>query len=126
MNRVKALTAAFAVALAVLTPQALLAADYPQARATADDLGTRAIMNQDWATAERQIRSGLEQNPNDVFRLLNLAVVYGQTGREQEAAAIYHRILDSDEDRVAELWSGDGQPVKSIAERGLTLLEAGQ
>lgn len=126
MNRVKTLTAAAAVALAVLTPQALLAADIPQARAYSDDLGTRAIMNQDWETAETIIRAGLEENPGDVFRLLNLAAVYGQTGRTEEAAAIYREILNSDEDRVAALPSGRGEPVKSVAEQGLMLLETTQ
>jgi Tfp pilus assembly protein PilF len=114
MNRVKTLTAAAAVALAILTPQALLAAD---------DLGTRAIMNQDWATAETQILAGLDAHPGDVFRLLNLAAVYGQTNREDEAAAIYRQILNSDESRVAALTSGQGQPVRDIAERGLSLLQ---
>ena len=114
MNRVKTLTAAAAAALAVLTPQISLAAD---------DLGTGAIMNQDWETAEAQILEGLQNNPDDVFRLLNLAAVYGQTGREEEAAAIYRRILESDDERLAALPSGRGQPVKEVAERGLLLLE---
>ena len=114
MNRVKTLTTAAAVAFAVLTPQFGLAAD---------DLGTRAIMNQDWETAEAQILAGLEEHPGDVFRLLNLAAIYGQTDRKEDAAAIYRQILDSPEDRVAALPSGNGQSVKVIAERGLLLLE---
>jgi Flp pilus assembly protein TadD len=117
MITVKTLTAA-AVALAVLTPYSAFAAD---------DLGARAIRNQDWAAAETQILEGLERHPGDVFRLLNLAAVYGQTDRRDEAAAIYRQILNSDEDRVAAMaTSRQGEPVKEVAERGLTLLESSQ
>lgn len=114
MNRVMKLTAAATITFAVLSSQTVLAAD---------DLGARAIMNEDWATAETLILAGLEEHPGDVFRLLNLAAIYGQTEREDEAAAIYRQILDSDESRVAALPSGQGQPVKAIAERGLILLQ---
>ncbi len=114
MNRIRKLVTAAAFAAAVLGSQAAFAAD---------DLGARAIVDKDWQTAEAQILAGLEQHPGDVFRLLNLAAVYGQTGREAEAASIYRQILESDTDRVAALTSGEGQPVKSVAERGLQLLE---
>ena len=115
MNRMTKWVGAAAFAVAVLGAPAAFAAD---------DLGARAIVDKDWQTAEAQILVGLEQHPGDVFRLLNLAAVYGQTGRENEAAAIYRDILESDSERVAALATGASQPVQSVAERGLLLLEA--
>jgi Tfp pilus assembly protein PilF len=90
----------------------------------ADDLGRQAILEKDWATAEQQLKTGLESNPSDVYRLLNLAAVYSQTGRANEAATIYRQILASDDHRVASLHNREAKPVTSIAERGLSYLEA--
>ena len=89
----------------------------------ADDVGYRAILNHDWASAERQLLAGLEKDPTNVFRQLNLAWVYAQTGRKDEAAMIYRRILMADQDRVAAVPSGEGRSVKSLAERGLSLVQ---
>ena len=89
----------------------------------ADDVGYRAILNQDWATAESQLLAGLQKDPTNVFRQLNLAWVYAQTGRKDEAAMIYRQILMADQDRVAAIRSGEGRSVKSLAERGLNLVQ---
>ena len=111
----------------VLLPQAVIAqAMLPQvARAVRaeDNLGYQAIQNQDWATAERELLAGLQKNPSNVFRQLNLAWVYAQTGRKSEAAAIYVQVLKSDGNRMAALPSREGMPVKVLAERGLSLLD---
>jgi hypothetical protein len=89
----------------------------------ADDVGYRAILARDWPTAERQLLSGLEKDPTNVFRQLNLAWVYSQTGRKEQAAAIYQRILMSDRDQLAADRSGEGRSVKALAERGLSLVQ---
>jgi len=88
-----------------------------------DDVAYRAILNHDWGTAERQLLAGLEKDPTNVFRQLNLAWVYAQTGRKDEAAVIYRRILMSDQDQVAAVRSGEGRSVKALAERGLSLVQ---
>jgi hypothetical protein len=88
-----------------------------------DDVAYHAIAAQKWDVAERELLAGLEKNPQNIFRQLNLAWVYSQTGRKEEAAAIYQRILMTDRDRVAALPSGDPASVKSLAERGLQLLD---
>ena len=115
----------------VLADSAMLAASvlFPQAgRAANDDLGYdvgyQAMRNHDWATAEKQLVAGLEKSPDNVFRQLNLAWVYAQTGRKTEAAAIYRKILMSDQNQTAALPSREAAPVKMLAERGLKLLEA--
>ena len=113
-----AVTAAtFAVAALMGTPA------FPQGNPAADDVGYRAILAKDWATAEKQLVAGLEKNPNNVFRQLNLAWVYVQMGRNGEAATIYRRILMSDQERTAQLPSRQGASVKVLAERGLALAE---
>jgi Tfp pilus assembly protein PilF len=90
----------------------------------ADDVAYRAILNRDWGTAERQLLVGLEKDPTNVFRQLNLAWVYAQTGRKDEAAMIYRQILMADQDQVAAVRSGEGRSVKALAERGLRMVEA--
>lgn len=115
-----------AVAMLMLLPQVGSAQTlFPQADAAVGEsnLGYQAIRNQDWATAEQQLLAGLQKNPSNVFRQLNLAWVYAQTGRKSEAAAIYEKVLKGDENRVAALGSREGVPVKQLAERGLSLLE---
>jgi len=109
--------------IALLASVAFLA--LPQSGNAADDVGFGAIRSHNWAVAERQLLAGLEKNPNNVFRLLNLAWVYAQTGRKQEAAMIYQRILNKDEDQLAALPTGEGKSVKALAERGLTLVQGG-
>ena len=89
----------------------------------ADAVAYRAIVNRDWAAAERQLLIGLEKDPTNVFRQLNLAWVYAQTGRKDEAAMIYRRILMAEQDQVAAMPSGEARSVKALAERGLSLVQ---
>ena len=110
-----------AVAALLSLPQ--LASATSPAAPPADDVAYRAIIAHDWATAERQLVAGLEKDPSNVFRQLNLAWVYSQTGRKEEAAMIYQRILMSDRDQLAADQSGQGRSVKALAERGLSLVQ---
>lgn len=110
-----------AVAALLSLPQSASATS--PASPAADDVGYRAILNHDWSAAEQQLLAGLEKDPSNVFRQLNLAWVYAQTGRKDQAAAIYQRILMSDQDRFAAIPSGEGRSVKALAERGLNLVQ---
>ena len=103
----------FAVASVLALPQALRAED---------DLGYQAIRNHDWATAEQQLQAGLQQEPGNASRQLNLAFVYAQTGRKAEAAALYREILKRDGDRFASSPRA-GKSVALLAERGLAQLK---
>ena len=47
----------------------------PQALQAADDLAYQAIRNHDWNTAERQLQEGLQKDPKNTYRQLNLAWV---------------------------------------------------
>jgi tetratricopeptide (TPR) repeat protein len=119
---------AYRVGFGVLAVAAMLA--LPQvagatspAAPPADDVAYRAILAHDWATAEKQLLAGLEKDPMNVFRQLNLAWVYSQTGRGDQAAMIYQNILMSDRDLLAADQSGQGRSVKALAERGLSLVQ---
>ena len=108
--------------LAVVALAVAALAGLPRAASAMDDVGYAAIKSQNWTMAEQQLTAGLQKDPNNVFRLLNLAWVYGQTGRKMEAAMIYQRILDSGDNRFAELSKGEGRSVRVLAEMGLSRL----
>ena len=110
-----------AVAAMLALPQ--VAGATSPAAPPADDVAYRAILAHDWATAEKQLLAGLEKDPTNVFRQLNLAWVYSQTGRRDQAAMIYQNILMSDRDLLAADQSGQGRSVKALAERGLSLVQ---
>ena len=91
-----------------------------------DDVAYGAIQSGDLAAAEQQLLAGLERDPDNVFRQLNLAWVYSQTGRENAAAAIYRDIIASDDTRLAALPSREGASVRDLAELALMRLETGR
>lgn len=57
--------------------------------------GFEYILNQQWSEAETVLLQALESNADDPFALLNLGVVYQQTGRNEEAREMYNRVIDS-------------------------------
>jgi Tfp pilus assembly protein PilF len=113
MTNIKALAISVALASALMLPQV--------ARAD-DDLGVAAIRSHDWATAERVLQEGLQQDPGNVSRQLNLAWVYAQTGRKAEAAVLYREILRRAPDNVASLPTHNTTSMDLLARRGLALL----
>jgi len=106
-------------ALALAVASALM---LPEVARADDDLGVAAIRNHDWTTAEQVLREGLQQDRANVSRQLNLAWVYAQTGRKQEAAALYREILKRDQDRFASRPGSSGS-MALLARRGLALLD---
>lgn len=55
-----------------------------------------AIQSGAWAQAETLLRQSLAQNPNDAPRLLNLAFVLQNLGRQDEAVKVYREVLKLD------------------------------
>ncbi len=94
----------------------------PLAARADDELATQAIRNHDWNTAERVLQEGLQKDPGNVYRQLNLAWVYAQTGRKAEAEALYKEILKRDQDRFASA-PGSDQSMSILAKRGLAFLK---
>ncbi|SRR5258707_2490947 len=94
----------------------------PRVAAADEGVAFDALRSHDWVVAEQQLSAAVEKNPNDVFSRLNLAWVYGQTGRKAEAAAIYRDVLKRDGDRFASTPRA-GTSTTQLAERGLALLK---
>lgn len=114
MSNIRMWTVAVAMASALVLPQLASAAD---------DLGVAAIRNHDWATAEQQLQAGLQKEPGNPLRQLNLAWVYAQTGRKAEAAALYRDILKNKQDVMASHPANNGQSLAFLAEKGLAQLK---
>jgi len=93
------------------------------AAAEADRYAMEAILAGDYATAEARLRDAERFAPGDPYRLINLAMVLQSTGRANEAAALYRRVLEMDINPLGALPSGKGRPVKSIAKSALASLE---
>lgn len=60
---------------------------------TAVDRGFEAFSKQDYVTAEREFTEALRDNPNNPYAQLNMAAVYQNTGRLQEAIPLYEKVL---------------------------------
>lgn len=111
-------------------------ADRPEAPAVRWDTGRPAVANQelyafdeiragDYAAAERKLLDTARLAEDDPYRLLNLALVLQMTGRGDEAAALYGRVLEMEANPRAAVASGFGRPVKDIAESALARLDDG-
>ena len=78
---------------------------------SAGSLGYQALMNGDYATAEKQILAG-RVGKYDPARALNLGLVLAKTGRGGEAAAEFRRVLMHED---VELILGNGETMSSHA-----------
>jgi tetratricopeptide (TPR) repeat protein len=90
-------------------------------------LAYQAIQNGQWNEAETILRQGLEQNPNDPMRLLNLAYVLQSTGRANEAASVYQQVLELDRDPLVAVGSDSKvRPARAkiLARKGMAALES--
>ncbi len=87
---------AFAFLLGCSLIAAPVAAQQAEVGYPAGSLGFEAIMKSDFEAAERQIRnSGLSKT--DAGRSLNLGFVLAKTGRTDQAARLFQRVLSEDE-----------------------------
>jgi len=55
--------------------------------------GYEALQKKDYAKAETYLARAYQQNPNDDYALLNLAVVYQATGRQNAAVLLYQKVI---------------------------------
>ncbi len=89
----------------------------------AERTGFMAISAGNYAMAERQIAAGLRADPERPELMLNMAVVYAQTGRTTEARSMYAAVLG--EPAVAmDMPSGAVMSSHDVASRGLQRLPA--
>lgn len=78
----------------------------------AQTYGFNAIARGDLNAAEARLIAQRAEEPNEPSVLLNLAYIYGRTGRADEATALYNQILASDDVLMI---SGKGEQVWSHA-----------
>ena len=80
--------------VSILVGAALVAVTGAAAQTTdAQRYGYNAISHADLTGAEARLIAQRAEEPNEPSVLLNLAYVYGKTGRMQEAAALYTQVL---------------------------------
>lgn len=104
------ITLCFAATVALLVSSAAAAQEaeigYP-----AGSLGYQALINGDYATAEKQILAG-RVGKYDPARALNLGLILARTGRGDEAAVQFRRVLLHED---VELILGNGESMSSHA-----------
>lgn len=85
-------------------------------------LGYRALMSQDYSTAEQQLRA-YAAHKNDPARLINLGYVLAKTGQLDKAEQQFKQALSADS---VELIVADGSTVESreLARRALETLKS--
>lgn len=85
-------------------------------------LGVQAILNADYATAERQL-DDFRVHDNDPGRLINLGSILSKTGRTEAAQKHFQQVL---EEENVELILADGRTMAShdIARLALSKLES--
>jgi tetratricopeptide (TPR) repeat protein len=111
--------AAFVAIVGVSTP--LLA---QQSQALVD--GYEDIVNQRWASAEANLDKALEADRDNPYVLLNLGVVYQQTGRDAQAREMYNRVIESGTSAIAgrsNLPRERGRALVRLAEDNLSRLD---
>lgn len=96
------------------TPGPLVEAGYPTG-----SLGLAAIQREDWPTAERLLTQARKGQREDPARLINLGRVYLETGRREEALAIWRRALAAGNHDEVELLSGATARTDDIARAAL-------
>lgn len=74
----------------------------------AGSLGFQEMMRGDWKQAEAALTASADMLGNDSARLLQLAEIYRQTGRELAAQGLYEQVLDGDDKTLV---LGDGRVV---------------
>lgn len=113
----------------VVAASLLSASAFASSSADGSALAYEAIQKGDWAAAESTLRQGLQQNPEDPMRLLNLAYVLQNTGRASEAASVYEQVLQLNRDPLVAV--GPDKKVRAarakiLAKKGMAALETGK
>lgn len=82
-----------------------------------------AIQEGNLTMAERELLLVVAEDPHNPYALLNLAYVYQQSGRNDQARILYERVLDLRSNPLAKLSTGKPARVKRIAQRGIDEIE---
>ena len=86
------------------------------------------LLRRDYQHAEKYLEEALALNPNNPYALLNMGVVYQNTGRIPEARIMYMKVIAQDPGVTAVRASSEkstGQSLATIALENLNNLPAG-
>jgi tetratricopeptide (TPR) repeat protein len=89
--------------------------------------GFRAISQKNYGQAETSLEKALSINPDNPYALLNMGVVYQETGRLDKARQMYEKVIALQPKEVAEesnTGSLAGKGLADIARENMKLLEA--
>jgi tetratricopeptide (TPR) repeat protein len=89
--------------------------------------GFQAISGKNYGQAETSLEKALSINPDNPYALLNMGVVYQETGRLSKARQMYEKVIALQPKEVAEesnTGSFAGKGLADIARENLKLLEA--
>ena len=78
--------------------------------------GFEELSNRNYLEAEAYLRAALDINPNNPYTLLNLGVVFQDTGRTKEAVQTYQRVLELNPEETAVKSNREGYSGKKIVE----------
>ncbi|TET85735.1 MAG: tetratricopeptide repeat protein, partial [Desulfobacteraceae bacterium] len=78
--------------------------------------GFDELSNSNYLEAEAYLRAALDINPNNPYTLLNLGVVYQDTGRTKEAVQMYQKVLELNPEETAVESNREGYSGKKIVE----------
>lgn len=113
------------IGFGLAAPLIVIAAPAQAQTPAGDPVARAAIVQGDYATAERRLLQELRIHPGRPELLLNLAAVYSQTGRVSEARGLYRQVIAQNDvlmDVSAERTVGS----HAVANTGLRRLEAVQ
>ena len=109
----------FLLPLLVLTPLSISAAAHP-----VDKFASIAIIHHDYVTAEARLNDVLRGDPGNPDALINLAHVYQQTMRPEQASGAYRELLRQVDSYVVRADTGDIVSTHDVATAGLERLRA--
>ena len=78
--------------------------------------GFAALSSSDYSEAEAYLLVSLDINPNNPYTLLNLGVVFQDTGRTKEAIQMYQKVLDLNPEGTVVQSNREGYSGKKIVE----------
>ena len=89
------------------------------------DRGFEELSKHSYQKAEEYLEKALEINPNNPYAILNMGVVYQNTGRPEKAREMYNKVIEMDSKAAASRSNKDwavGKELADIARKNLQTL----
>ncbi len=92
---------------------------------TYSNLGFEELSKKNYGAAEEYLSKALEYNPDNPYAILNMGVVYQNTGRPDKAREMYQKVIEMNTKANAEKSNKDwavGKELSDIAKKNLATL----